>query len=392
MGEEERRALYAMKQCIIILMLIVFVVLCTVCTIGCVASERKVRIFDVNSGVLMEIRNATSGYTREIAESSPCQSGSTFATLQNRLCHEDGGDRSVVRVYDTNATLLCTSLVPYIYLSPRQFAVYSEKIIFWNSKADAEYKNTDFSEDLCIATLNNKKSIGNIKRITMPLGCGATIDNDESFMWTSPTSVIANVRCGVFNKRVAIINTSSGDFRFLPFQIRSTAVILASFKCSLSRRYFSVVTPNEEIIVCDRQGNICHSFSIDQLRAFGLYGQSMSEALNCSSDAMLTICWDDDDVLWIFNPKGKYVGIDVQTNSVIRSGCVGLNSEEKLIGLIQKRYAVVKQRRSSEFVCSIWGNRFYVKDLKTENCVVEMPNSISSYVYLGKGLMLLLDL
>ncbi len=378
-----------MKQ-LMILMLTTFAVLCVFC-IGCSLSERKVRIFDMNSGSVTEIRNAASNYTREIAESSPCQSGGTFATLQNRYssCCDNGNDRSVIRVYDTNATLRCVSFAPYIYLSPHQFSVCSGKIIFWDSKADAEHKSTTWSQDLCIATLNNGNRIGNVKRIIMPLGCGATLSNDESFMWSSSTSVVVNVEFeNAGGSSIAIVNTSSGDYRFLPLDIRTIgdALALSSFKGSLSRRYFSIVKPNGEIAVCDWQGNVCHIFNVKQLQAFGLYDTLSSERL--------TICWDDDDVLWIFNPKGMYMGLDVATNSVIRNGCVGLMPEEELMGLIKRRYAVVKRRRGSEIVSSILGHHFYVKDLESESCIVEMPNCISGfgYVYLGNGLMLLSDL
>lgn len=373
-----------------ILILVAYIVLCCFCIIGCVSAERKVRIFDVNSGGVMEIRNAASDYTREIAESSPCQSGSAFATLQNRMGCDGVYDRSIIRVYDTNAFLRCTSFISSpdgIYLSPRSFSVCSGKVIFWNSKFDAKNERWKSPSELCIATLVDGGGAAEVQRFQMPTGSGETIAWDQSFMWSSPTSIVANVECWNDKKcmkKIVVVDVSSGSCRFLPFDIRSMEILLSSFEGSLSRRFFSFIKPNGEVAVCDGQGNVCRVINIDQLRTLGLY-----ETLSAEN---LTICWDDDDVLWVFNPNGIYVGVDVETNSVIRNGRASLNREEELVGLIQKRYAVVKQRRGSEIICNILGARYFIKDLETGSCVTKMPNCISGYAYLGNGLMLLTDL
>lgn len=396
-GKEKRRKVRAMKlrKILIIAGDIVSCIACFVLS-GCASAERKVRVFDVNGGGVLEIRNAASGFTREIAEASPGQAGHSFSTLQNALCcGEKGRDRSIIRVYDTNATLQCTSFVPFpdgIYLSPREFSVCSGKIIFWNCRFNAKAGRWEDANELCIATLSDKRSIGDSKRISMPAECGTSVEWDQSFMWSSPTSVVANVRCQDRTKRIAIVDTASGNFRFLPLDIRLTLLLPSSFQGSLSRRYFSIVSSNGEVAVCDGQGNVCNVFSVGQLREFGLREPPDSDMWEGSCNEMLTMSWDDGDVLWVFNANGKYVGIDAETNSVIKKGCVSLGCGEELIGLVQGRRAVIKQKRTSEIVRSIWGNHFYVKDIETGSCVVELPNYISKYVYLGNGLMLLEDL
>ena len=120
-----------MKQRMVVLIVVAFGFF-AVCYVpsGCASAERRVRIFDVNDGYVKEVRNAVPGFTREIAECSPDRLNNTFSTLQNARFCGDAKCRSTIRVYDTNATLRCTSFVPFpdgVYLSPRQFSVCSGK-------------------------------------------------------------------------------------------------------------------------------------------------------------------------------------------------------------------------------------------------------------------------
>ena len=96
-----------------ILLIILSVVCCVVFLLGCVSGEREVRIFNANNGNVLRIRNAVPGYTREDIGNSPNQSGDVFATLQNVDNCEGWKNRSIIRVYDTNATLQCTSFIPF---------------------------------------------------------------------------------------------------------------------------------------------------------------------------------------------------------------------------------------------------------------------------------------
>lgn len=105
-----------------------------------------------------------------------------------------------------------------------------------------------------------------------------------------------------------------------------------------------------------------------------------------------TLRWDDDDILWVFKFGGEYIGIDVEAKSIKKHGKIRLGDEECLMGFIQGRYAVTKKRRSSDLLRSIMGNKFYIKDIKTEDCIMEMPNYISRFFYIGNGLLLLEDL
>lgn len=379
-----------------ILTLIVTVILCTVgtilCTLGCSSAERKVRIFDLNSGSVKEIRNVTNGFSREIAEESPDHVANTIATLQNVLCCDGARDRSIIRVYDTNARLQCLSSIPFpdgIYLCPRSFSVCYGRIIFWNSKFNTVHNYWDDTNELCVADLSNDSCIMNIKRIQMPTECGDIIDWEQAFMWSSPSSVVVNVNFSNATKRIAIVDTHSGDCRFLSLDIRKTVWLISSFQGSLSRRYFAAVRPNGDVVVCNGQGDIYCDISVERLGIFGLREPSQDDELEKRKE-MLTICWDDGDVLWIFNTNGNYLGIDIETNSIIKNGIVALDNEDELIGIIQGQRAVIKHKR--EIITSILGNRFIVKDLKTGNPVAELPNFVSSYVYLGNGLLLLSDL
>ena len=379
-----------MKQRMVVLIVVAFGFF-AVCYVpsGCASAERRVRIFDVNDGYVKEVRNAVPGFTREIAECSPDRLNNTFSTLQNARFCGDAKCRSTIRVYDTNATLRCTSFVPFpdgVYLSPRQFSVCSGKIIFWNSRFSA--KGWVGTNELCVATLCDKNSITGVKRIAMPSGCSSVLDWEESFMWSTPTSIVVNVMFErQLTKRIAIVDAVSGDIRFLSFDVRAGGSLLSSFQCSFSRRFFAVVTRKGEVLVCDGQGNVRNSISMGHLQTLGLCEVTDLDL----EDESLSICWDDGDVLWIFNANGRYVCKDIETNSVIKNGSFSLGMGEKLVGFIQGSRAVIKQKRSPEIIRSIWGNRFYVKDIDTGNHFAEMPNFVSRYTYLGEGLILLED-
>ena len=105
-----------------------------------------------------------------------------------------------------------------------------------------------------------------------------------------------------------------------------------------------------------------------------------------------TLRWDDDDILWVFRSNGEYVGIDVKAKSIKKHGKICLGDGERLMGLIQSRYAVIMKRRSSDILRSILGNKFYIKDIETGDCIMEMPSYISRFFYIGNGLLLLEDL
>ena len=379
---------------------VLLIALGTSCCLGCSIGERKVRVLDVNSGNVREIRNVASGYTREIAESSPCREGGAFVTLQNRLRCEGVNDRSVIRVYDTNANLICSSSIPFpdgIYLSPRAFSAKSDKIVYWNSKYDAKARRWGSTYELCVATLVDHGRTAGIKRIQMPIGCDETIDWDQSFMWSSSNSVVANVECQHdkerSKKKIVVVDVTSGDYRFLPFVVRSPLPsVLSSFQGSLSGRFFAFVTPQEEVYVCDGQGRVCKVIGADQLREFGLREWLESEMADVSWDRMLTLCWDDNDILWIFNRNGRYVGIDVSANIVVKNGFIGMRGGEELMGIIQRRKAIIKQKRNVEIARSIWGDQFLIKDVETGKLVWEMPNFISKCAYIGDGVLILEDL
>jgi hypothetical protein len=102
--------------------------------------------------------------------------------------------------------------------------------------------------------------------------------------------------------------------------------------------------------------------------------------------------WDDDDILWVFKFGGEYIGIDVEAKSIKKHGKIRLGDEECLMGFIQGRYAVTMKRRSSDFLRSILGNEFCIKDIETGDCIMEMPNYISRFFYIGNGLLLFEDL
>ena len=368
--------------------------------LGCSIGERKVRVLDVNSGNVREIRNVASGYTREIAESSPCREGGAFATLQNRLRCEGVNDRSVIRVYDTNANLICSSSIPFpegIYLSPRAFSARSDKIVYWNSKYDTKARCWGSTYELCVATLVDHGRTAGIKRIQMPIGCDETTNWDQSFMWSSSNSVVAIVECRHdkerSKKKIAVVDVTSGDYRFLPFVVRSPVMTTcSSFQGSLSGSFFSFVNPDEEVYVCDGQGAVRIVIGADQLRALGLREWSESEIPHVPWNELLKASWDDCEILWVYNSKGKYMGIDAKTGSIVANGSVRVQDGEELIGIIQGRRAIIEQRRNSEIIRSVLGNRFLVKDIETGRMVLEMPTCVSSYVYLGEGAILLEDL
>lgn len=376
----------------IILAVMVFIVFVVVFLSGCVSSERQVRIFNANNGNVLRIRNAAPGYTREITGSSPNQSGDVFATLQNVDNCEGWKNRSTIRVYDTNATLQCTSFIPFpdgIYLGPSEFSVCFGMVVYWNSRFNSSHKWWENTKELCVATLSNENCVKNIKKIPMPSGCSSADWDDQSFVWTSPTSVVVNVDCetskGII-KKVAIIDTQSGNYRFLPFIIRYEFCVDSSFQGSLSGRYFAFISDKKEVIVCNGLGEVCHVIDKDKLKEFGVDDPPSPEI------GIITLRWDDDDILWVFRFNGEYVGIDVKAKSIKKHGKIRLGDEECLMGFIQGRYAVTKKRRSSDILRSILGNKFYIKDIETGDCIMEMQNYISRFFYIGNGLLFLEDL
>lgn len=80
------------------------------------------------------------------------------------------------------------------------------------------------------------------------------------------------------------------------------------------------------------------------------------------------------------------------SKSIKKHGKIRLGDEECLMGFIQGRYAVTKKRRSSDILRSILGHKFYIKDIETGDCIMEMPNYISRFFYIGNGLLLFEDL
>ena len=377
----------------IILVIMVFIVFIVVFLLGCVSGDREVRIFNANNGNVLRIRNAAPGYTRENIGNSPNQSGDVFATLQNVYNCEGWKNRSTIRVYDTNATLQCTSFIPFpdgIYLGPSEFSVCFGMVVYWNSRFNSSHKWWENAKELCVATLSNENCVKNIKKIPMPSGCSSADWDDQSFVWTSPTSVVVNVDCETskkFIKKVAIIDTLSGKYRFLPFIIRCEVCAKSSFQGSLSGRYFAFISDKKEVIVCNGLGEVCHIIDKDKLKEFGVDDPPDAMLYNFS-----TLRWDDDDILWVFKFGGEYIGIDVEAKSIKKHGKIRLGDEECLMGFIQGRYAVTMKRRSSDFLRSILGNKFYIKDIETGDCIMEMPNYISRFSYIGNGLLLFEDL
>lgn len=376
-----------------ILLIALSVVCCVIFLSGCVSADREVRIFNANNGNVLRIRNAAPGYMREITGNSPNQSGDVFATLQNVYNCEGWKNRSTIRVYDTNATLQCTSFIPFpdgIYLGPTEFSVCFGKVIYWNSRFNFSHKWWMGTKELCVATFSNNDCVKNIKKIPMPSGCSSADWHDQSFVWTSPTSVVVNVDCetskGIIKKKVAIIDTQSGNYRFLPFIIRYEFSLDSSFQGSLSGRYFAFISDKKEVIVCNGLGEVCHIIDKDKLKEFGVDDPPSPEI------GISTLRWDDDDILWVFKFGGEYIGIDVKAKSIKKHGKIRLGDEECLMGFIQGRYAVTKKRRSSDLLRSILGNKFYIKDIETGDCIMEMPNYISRFFYIGNGLLLLEDL
>ena len=390
MGKKEWRKVCAMKWICMILVILLF------CTIWCLPGDRKVRVFDVNNGRVLEICNAGSGLSREIAEAAPDRSEHTFSTLQNELCcGSEQKDRSVIRVYDSNAVLLCTSTVPFpdsISLCPGGFAVCSGKIIFRTSKFAVEKQCWEGANELCVASLCDKTCATDIKRMIIPSEYYSR-NWEESFMWSSSTSIVVLVGCEKprWSEKVAIVDVESGEFRLLPYDVRTeSSHYQSSFQGSVSRRYFSIVSARDEVIVFDGLGNVCVSMGVERLRALGF--RERTESFVDMRNDMISICWDEGDVLWIFNANGRHVCVDVETNSIIKNGCVNLDHDEELVGLIQGKCAVIMQRRTPEFARDIWGNHFYLKDIETGNSIVKMPDNISRYTYLGNGLLLIEDL
>ena len=375
-----------------ILLIALSVVCCVIFLSGCVSAGREVRIFNANNGNVLRIRNAARGYTREDIGNSPNQSGDVFATLQNVYNCEGWKNRSTIRVYDTNATLQCTSFIPFpdgIYLGPSEFSVCFGMVVYWNSRFNSSHKWWMSTDELCVATLSNNDCVKNIKKIQMPSGCSSADWDDQSFVWTSPTSVVVNVDCetskGII-KKVAIIDTQSGNYRFLPFIIRYEFCLDSSFQGSLSGRYFAFISDKKEVIVCNGLGEVCHIIDKDKLKEFGVDDPPSPEI------GISTLRWDDDDILWVFKFGGEYIGIDVEAKSIKKHGKIRLGDEECLMGFIQGRYAVTMKRRSSDFLRSILGNKFYIKDIETGDCIMEMPYDISRFFYIGNGLLLFEDL